>query len=119
MSMRCHQRSLRLCVRVFGWFVAEDHVSGSISRWRLCSRMQTFQKRDQGSRFRWAQIFSIRRHIAASLDHLADELVLGQTYGDAVEGRATLSAALANGMAVAALFGLKHERALPLKRGAA
>jgi len=47
--------------------------------------MQSFEERDQRRRFRRAQILSVSRHVATSLDDLADQLVLGQTQGNAVE----------------------------------
>src|SRR5258708_32638681 len=79
--------------------------------------MQGFEKCDERGGLRRAQILAVRRHVATALDHLADELVLRQPHRHTVEGRTALPAALSEGMAVAALFDLKHERALPLQRG--
>src|SRR2546422_7815209 len=81
--------------------------------------MQRLQKCDERSCFRWAQVLPIRRHVAASLDHLPDELVLREPYGNAVQRRTSLPAAFSKKMAVAALLHLKNERALPLKRSCA
>src|SRR5262249_26077833 len=56
---------------------------------------------------------------AAALDYLADQLVLRESHGDAIEGRTTLPAALTDGMAVAALLDLEDKRTLPLNCGGA
>src|SRR5258708_39442259 len=81
--------------------------------------MQSFQKRDQGSRFRRTQILSVSRHVAASLDYLADQLVLRQSQGDAVQSRTSLPTTLTKRVTVAALLHLKDQRALSLKCGTA
>jgi hypothetical protein len=47
--------------------------------------MQSFKKRNQGSRFRRTQILPICRHVAASLDHLSNQLILREPHGNAVE----------------------------------
>jgi hypothetical protein len=57
--------------------------------------VQRFEKRDQGSRFRRTQILSVSRHVAASLDHLSDQLVLRKPQGNVVKRRASLSAEFA------------------------
>ena len=85
----------------------------------LARRMQGLKKSDKCGRFRRTQILPVRRHVAASLDYLADELVLGEPHGNAVERRTPLTAELPERMAIAALFGLKDESSLPLKRGGA
>ena len=56
--------------------------------------MQRFEKCDQGGRLRRTQILPIRRHVAASLDHLANELVLRQSHSNTVQSRTSLSATL-------------------------
>ena len=81
--------------------------------------MQRFQKRNKRGSLCWTQVFSIRRHVAAALNHLPDELVLCQSNGDTVQSRAPLSAGISKGVAVAALLYLKHQRALPLQCGCA
>src|ERR1700689_1197713 len=65
------------------------------------------------------QVVSIGRHVAAGLNYLPNKLVLRQTHGNAVEGWSPLSTRIAKGVAVAALFDLKHERTLALKCGRA
>src|SRR5260370_41902469 len=81
--------------------------------------MQGFEKSDERGGLCRAQILAIRWHVATALDHLADELVLRQPHRNTVECRTALPASLSEGMAVAALFDLKDERALPLQRGRA
>jgi hypothetical protein len=81
--------------------------------------MQRLKKCHERRCLRRTQILPIRRHVAASLDHLADELVLREPHGNAVQSRTSLSAPLPKGMAVAALLALENERTLPLKRGCA
>src|SRR5215475_2058838 len=77
--------------------------------------MQRFEKCDECSRLRRTQIFSIGRHVAASLNYLPDELILRLPHCDSIQGRASLPAAASKGMAIAALFGLKNERSLALQ----
>ena len=57
-------------------------------------------------------------HVAAALQHLANDLVLGHARGDGVECGAALPAGARERMAVAALLVLQHQRALALQRSA-
>src|SRR4029077_13474985 len=77
------------------------------------------KKGDERRGFRWTQVFSVSWHVAATLNHLADQLILRKPHGDAVECWTSLSAKFTERMAIAALFDLKHESSLPLKRSAA
>ena len=77
--------------------------------------MERFEKCDESSRLGRTQIFSVRRHIAATLDHLADKLVLREPRGNAIEGWTSLASGIPERMAVAALLALKNKRTLPLK----
>ena len=81
--------------------------------------MQSFKKRNQGSRLRRTQILSVSGHVAASLDHLSNQLILREPYGNAVERGSSLPAKVSERMAIAALLDLEDERALPLKRAPA
>src|ERR1700693_6419569 len=119
MNVRWHQRSLRLCFRAFDSFVTEGNVARGFARWSLSSRMQSLQKRNQGRGLRRAQILSVRRHVAASLDYLPNQLVLRQSHRDTVQSRTSLPTALTKRMTVAALLHLKDQRALSLKCGTA
>src|SRR5262245_43935854 len=78
--------------------------------------MQRLEKCDECGRFRRAQVFSISRHVGASLNYLPDELVLLQPDRDSVQRGASVPTRPSKSMAVAALFDLKNERTLPLKR---
>jgi hypothetical protein len=53
--------------------------------------MQSFKKRNQGSRLRRTQILSVGGHVAASLDHLSNQLILREPHGNAVERRPSLA----------------------------
>src|ERR1700730_10917008 len=98
MNVRWHQRSLRLCVRAFDSFVTEGNVARSFARWSLSSRMQSFQKCDQGRRLRRTQILAVRWHVPATLDYLSNQLVLSQSPRDTVQSRPSLPATLTKRM---------------------
>src|SRR5713101_2583532 len=106
---------LWLCARAFFLGVTEHHIARCIARGSLPSRMQGFEKCDERRGLCRIQVLSVCRHVAASLDHLADELVLREPHGDAIQRRASLPAQLPEGMAVAALLDLENKRALPLQ----
>src|SRR5882672_5946435 len=77
--------------------------------------MQGFEKCHERRGLCRTQVLPVRRHVAASLNHLSDELVLREPHGDAIQRRASLPAQLPEGVAVAALFDLKNKRALSLQ----
>src|ERR1700741_3672430 len=77
--------------------------------------MQGFKKCDQSGSLGRSQILSVCRHVAASLDYLSNQLILGKPHGDAVESRTSLPALVAKRMAVAALLHLKDQRPLPFQ----
>src|SRR5215813_2392665 len=93
----------------------QHDVAGGVAGRSLACGMHSFEKRNKRCGFRWAQVFSVSRHVPASLNHLADELVLCKPHGNTVECWASLSAEFTKRMAIAALLGLKHESSLPLK----
>src|SRR5580658_2469547 len=93
--------------------------SRCVLRRRLSGRMQGFEKRDQGCGFRWIQAVAIRRHIAAALQDLADQLILGEPRRDRIQRRSTLAALFTERVAVAALLALKHESSLTFESGSA
>src|SRR5262249_13198395 len=93
-----------------------DHLARGIAGGSLSPRMPGLEKCDECCRLRRAQVFSISRHGAAAFKHLPDELVLREPHGDAVQGGASVPTGPSKGMAVATLFELKNERALPLER---
>src|SRR5271168_2843099 len=106
---------LRLSARAFFPGVAEHHIARCIARRSLPGGMQGLEKCNERRGLCRTQVLPVRRHVAASLDHLADELVLREPHGDAVERRPPLSAEFTERMAIAALLHLKHESSLPLK----
>src|ERR1700756_894 len=79
--------------------------------------MQGLEKCHERSGLRRTQVLSVRWHVTAALNHLADELILREPHGDAVQHRASLPADSSKGVAVAALLNLQNQRALALKRG--
>src|SRR5215472_3600116 len=81
--------------------------------------MQSLEKRNQSRGLGRVQTVSVSRHVAAALQHLANELVLGQPFGYRVERWPTLAALLPERVAVATLFALEDERALAFQRGGA
>src|SRR5262245_2935116 len=81
---------------------------------RLACRMERREKRDKRGGFRRTQVLAVCRHVAAPLNDLANELVLREAGGDAVETRAALAAGIAKGVTVAALLCLEDERTLSL-----
>src|ERR1700722_15962807 len=88
---------------------------GRVARRSLIWRMQSFEKCDERRGLRRTQILRIRRHVAASLDDLPDQLVGREAGGNAVQSRPPLPSCLTEGMAIAALFDLKDECASPLQ----
>jgi hypothetical protein len=74
--------------------------------------MERLEKGDQRRGLRRIQILSIRGHVAAPLNHLADELIRRQPDRDRVECWSSLATELAERVAVVALLRLKNERSL-------
>src|SRR5260370_26062126 len=62
--------------------------SGSVTRRRLPSGMERLQERDQRSRLCRTQVASVRRHVATTLNHLSDELILREPHRPLIESRA-------------------------------
>src|SRR5712692_1089167 len=81
--------------------------------------MQSLEKCHKRGCLRRAQVLPIRRHVAASLDHLADELILREPHGNTIQRGTSLPTHLPKGVAVAALLDLKNECSLPFKGGCA
>src|SRR5262245_47827526 len=109
-------RPVRFFARQFLLSLLEHYLAGSIARGCLSRWMQRLEKCDECGGFRRTQVFSISRHVAASLNYLPDELVVREPHSDGVQGGASVPTAPSKGMAVATLFDLKNERALPLER---
>src|ERR1700756_1014368 len=77
--------------------------------------MQRFKECHQCGCLRRAQVLSVGRHVSPALDHLANELVLGQPDGNTVESGTPLSTLVAQRTTVATLLDLENQRSLPLK----
>jgi hypothetical protein len=58
------------------------------------------------------QVISVSRHVAAALQHLANELVLRKARGHGIQSWTALAAFPFERVAVATLFALEHERPL-------
>src|SRR5580698_3525357 len=99
--------------------VAKYQLPCRIASWTLCCWVQGLEESYERRSLCRAQVVPIGRHVAAALNHLANELVLRQPHGNAVQGWPPLSTHVAERMAIAALLDLKHERTLPLKCGRA
>src|SRR5262249_5456650 len=108
--------SLRVGTRKFLRAFPEHRIARGIAGWSLSGWMQGFKKRYERRCLRRTQILSVCWHVTAALDHLANQLILGEPHRDAVQGWPSLAAGASQGMAVAALLGLEDERALSLER---
>src|ERR1700691_5021884 len=92
--------------------------AGSIARRRLSSRVERLEKSHECSGLRGTQIFSVSGHVAAALDDLANELILGELYGHSIQLGSAQPSHAPERVAIVALLGLKNERPLPLQRRA-
>lgn len=99
--------------------VAKHGIARCIACRCLACRMQGLEKRDKRRGFGRTQILPVGRHVTAPLNHLANELVLRESHGNAVECGAPLSAEITERVAIAALLDLEHKGSLSLKRGGA
>src|SRR5579859_4985478 len=70
---------------------------------RLIKGMQGFQELNQSRGFGGAQVLAIRRHVAAPLKNLPDQLILRETGRYEIQSRATLPAHACNRVAITAL----------------
>src|SRR5215475_7720842 len=101
--------SLFRCILLLRLVITQNNVASGFLRGSLSQRMQSLEKRNQGGRLRRTQIFSIGRHVSASLNHLADELVLREPHCDRVKRGPSLAAQIPKSMAIAALLGLENQ----------
>ena len=74
--------------------------------------MQRLKKRNQGCGFRRIQAVPVSRHVAAALQDLADQLILGETRRDGIQCRTSFAAFFAERVTVVALLALEDERPL-------
>ena len=99
-----------------GCLARKNQPSRRINRGSQILAAQRGKKAHQCLRLRRAQSVAIGWHVAAALQHLADHLVLGHPRRNRVQRRPAQPACSAQGVAVAALLVLQHQRALPLQR---
>ena len=78
--------------------------------------MQRLKEGDESGGFCRTEIFSIRGHVAATLNHLTDQLILGQAHCDGVKGGAAFSTLIVERVAVVALLQLEDQRTLAFER---
>src|SRR5262249_1459285 len=100
-------------------FALPDVERGGIARGRLVGWVQRFEERHQRRHLGGIEVLSVRRHVSAALNRLADELIARHASRDAVQRRASLAARAANRMAIAALLDLKNQSALTFDRRSA
>jgi hypothetical protein len=70
--------------------------------------MQRLKKCDKSCCLRRAQILAVRGHVAATLDDLANQLILSQPHGNGIECRSALSTLIIERVAVVALLHLEN-----------
>src|SRR3984885_2567682 len=99
--------------------VAKYQFPRRITSRALCWWVQGLEKRYERRSLCGTQVVPIGRHVTAALNYLANELILRQTHGNAIQGWSPLSTRVAERVAIAALLDLKHERTLALKRSGA
>src|SRR5216683_687132 len=96
---------------------AEHNSSRSVTCWRLSSRVQCIKERHQGSCLGRTQVLSVGWHVPSTLDHLANQLVFGETQSNTIQRRPALTAFVIERMTVVALFCLKNECSPALQGG--
>src|SRR5437016_8798072 len=95
-----------------GGLLARPESNGAVGLMRrhLPRRVHRLKERHECSGLRGTQVVSVGGHIAAALDYLADELVMGELYGHAIQLRPPLPSQPAQRVAVVTRLGLKNER---------
>src|ERR1700759_251273 len=87
-------------------------AAGSVASGRLTGGMQRAEKGYERGGFRRTEIFAVGRHIAAALNYLTNELVLGQAHSNAIEGGTALSTEPIQSVAIVTLLSLENGAAL-------
>src|SRR5262245_26910287 len=111
--------SLFRCILLLRLVITQNNVASGFARGSLSQGMQSLEKRNQGSRLRRTQVFSVSRHVSTTLDNLPDQLILCESHRNRIKRGPSLAAEIPKRMAIAALFCLKNQRALPLQGGRA
>src|SRR5580700_4207271 len=94
-------------------WIRSQSVAGCVPRRSLPGGVQRFEERHERRGFRRIQVLAIGRHVAAALNHLPDELILGELYGNCIERGPALTSGATQGVAIVTLLRLEHERSLP------
>ena len=94
-----------------------QELTRSIDRRSLPVCPQRAQIIGQCRRFVAVQRIAVGWHVAATLHHLANDLVVSHMGGDVIQSRSAQPAGSTDGMAIAALLVLKDDRALQLHKG--
>src|SRR5208337_4145844 len=87
---------------------------GRLARW-----MHRGEECDERVDLRGGEVLAVGRHIAATLNYLAHDLIAGQARGGVVERGPAHPTCAAERVAVAALLALHENRALQFERSAA
>ena len=103
--------------RLFGsGLVGFGDAARSVGGWALVWRMQRVEECDERGDFWRRESGAVGGHVAATLNDLADDLIFGETRGDAIECGAALAAEPAECVAIVALLHLEDECALAFER---
>ena len=94
------------------WSGLGGDSAGGVAGRRLLGWVKSFEESDEGGGLRRTEVFAVGGHVAATLDDLANQLILCEKKSDFVEGGATLAAVVAESVAIVALLELEDERAL-------
>src|SRR5260370_4897588 len=97
LSVRSHWNCVILLIRGrrSSRLGSERDSARSVPCRRLSRGMQRLEKCNESRCLRRAQILAISWHVAATLDHLPNQLILSQPHGNGVECRPALSALIA------------------------
>src|SRR5690348_9393495 len=87
--------------------VSFGDAARSVGGWALVGGMQRVEECDEGGDFGWRESGAVGGHVAATLNHLADDLIFGETHRDAIECGAALATEPAKRVAIVALLHLK------------
>src|SRR5215469_13912998 len=74
---------------------AQGEVASVLSN-GLIGRPQRFHEIDERSYLSGAEIFAVRRHISAALDHLTDELIASESSCDGIQFRSAQTTLASN-----------------------
>jgi len=85
MNVRRHESISILCILPLIFVLTQSEVASASRAWSLSSRMQVSRNATKAVVLRRTQILSVGGHVAASLDHLSNQLILREPHRNAVE----------------------------------